>query len=407
MGLKIKRVLAFAMTLTMLLGCFVFSTSANEAPGTGDIVCSGADSNDGLSFVVREGDINGIADGYTMYYYANGSGDGWARPISDTTKWTAAFDPGFTGAGSLGVADWCKASVTTVIIYSGVVSFANNVFGNYTALKYVGLDMTNCTTLANNAMSARYGIFEGCALNAIYKVGDIPVNGVADLTMMTQLGRDNSGNNDFAFSGVSGIKTIKLGSSIKITAAGTFADMNGLETIEIAAVNADNITFSSWNNSWGAPYLGNAVFECANKEVADTLATKFDSSKVTYAGKTVTTKFAQTSAVEGGKYSVRFAAVGNDTGYQVVGFRVIALNVEGKVWRDYTSTVYNSVTGTNASGTFTETAAEHDGTYIYTITINDIPTSVGEVTFLVRPTYDSNDTTYYGHSETFTVGGVN
>ncbi len=279
----IKKILAFTMVLTMLLGCFMFSTSADVTePGatTGTLVASGTDdgangaSSDGINFSVYE-DANGY---HTMWFFANDpDGGGWVRPFdqvdsSSKAFWTSSFETGY-GDGytndNAGVKAWCKANVEKIVLYSGTKSFANSVFDGYENLEYVEIG-TAVTELKIN----RTDIFKGCTLKAIYKTGTTPAIGVADLTMVTEFG-NNAGQ---AFNEVRGIDKVLLGNNLTIAGYGIFNGMFDLKTVMVSAdsitVSGDMTTDSSKKITLvDVDYTGrNAVILCTNDTVKTQLA---------------------------------------------------------------------------------------------------------------------------------------
>ena len=116
----------------------------------------------------------------------------------------------------------------------------------------------------------------------------------------------------------------------------------------------------------------------------------------------------QLSAVENGKLSVRFVAtIKNTLMYKEVGFNV-ATNGGAATKLDCRN-VYSTLAATDKSGaTIKYTAEEFGGSFIYALTVEDVP-AVGTVTFTVSPyAVDmDNTTTYTGSVYTVTlVDGV-
>ncbi len=296
MKLKIKRVLAFAMTLTMLLGCFVFSTAAVEDPGagTGTLIASGSDtgangaSSDGISFSVYE-DANGYC---TMWFYKNDSTNGgWLRPLEQvatgTTNafWTCSFETGY-GDGytndNAGVKAWCQANVKKVVIHSGAISLADYVFKGYSLLEYVEVNTKNFSENSERPLFfSRNGLFDGCPLKAIYETGDAPVDGVANLSYFKYLGGAGAARDPFDGNNTA-IKTVILGQEVKFSICNPFSDLKGLEKVIITATDPDKITngidFSQ--NPMNLP--DNCIVECANQAVAEKFSniTYIDESRV-------------------------------------------------------------------------------------------------------------------------------
>ncbi len=334
MNLKIKRVLAFTMVLTMLLGCFMFGTSAVEVPGGGNIVCSGNDSEDGVSFVVRTGDINDVANGYTMYLYDDGgSGNGgWGRPISATQWGTPTFDTDFTETGEQSVANWCMANVTTLVVHSGVVAFAGDAFKGYTKLEYVEVNTANITDVSTQPLFfSRGALFENCPLKAIYQTGNTPESGVADLTYLKFLGNESHGQKTPFYGDNTTIKTVKLGSEVYFYTPDPFNGLNGLKEVIIEATDAAKVTAPSpwFNANWRLTLPTGCTVECANRAVAEKFSsiTCFDDTMVTYPGKESMAEILEKPSTDGKiKYSV---AADGDGWCLTVGATVS--NTEGKI----------------------------------------------------------------------------
>lgn len=96
----------------------------------------------------------------------------------------------------------------------------------------------------------------------------------------------------------------------------------------------------------------------------------------------------QTSAVASGKFNTRFIATVDSLEYKEVGFEITVTDFNGQdgdmVIYD-SKTVYQSIIGNDkVGGTVTYTAEDLGGTYIYALSVNNIPTS-NPVTFLVTP----------------------
>lgn len=96
----------------------------------------------------------------------------------------------------------------------------------------------------------------------------------------------------------------------------------------------------------------------------------------------------QTSAVTtDGKWNVRLVAMGNDTTFSNVGFRISVVGDETRAWDKNTSTVYQSILATDADtgSTYEAATAERLGVaYLYYLTIYDIP-AAQTVTLKVTP----------------------
>ncbi len=130
----------------------------------------------------------------------------------------------------------------------------------------------------------------------------------------------------------------------------------------------------------------------------ETLANAFRSAltDVSYVGY-------QTSAVSDGKYRVRFISVANSTEYKNVGFDISAVSYERK-WNGETTTVYNSILGSNADGEYKYNAVDYGGKYFYTMTIQNIPADRA-VIFTVKPYFtDMNGNKVYGAAYTVKLG---
>lgn len=98
----------------------------------------------------------------------------------------------------------------------------------------------------------------------------------------------------------------------------------------------------------------------------------------------------QVSAVASGKFSTRFVGTVDSTAYAEVGFEITVTNYNGasgqmKVYD--TNTVYSSIVGsTEVGGSVTYTAEDLGGTYIFALSVNNIPTDKA-VEFLITPYY--------------------
>ncbi len=277
-----KKILAFTMVLTMLLGCFMFSTSAADAEGapanapgagTGDIkyygTCTQSGQENQQFFVVRDDGAGNV----TMYVYSDGTNSGWFRPLSNATHW------GTTNLGDDGVA-WCKANVTKLVL-DGVASLAAEAFKDYTALKYVEYDVTDIDV---ETFIQRGALFSGCTLKAIYPTGTTPVDGVADFRTITKLGRGYDEGQGGPLSGITGIETVLLGEQVNFTCTSSFAGMTGLKTVRLAAMDADKITQTGLHSGWYLNLPVGAVIDCANQAVAEKVASDvtYDANVVTY-----------------------------------------------------------------------------------------------------------------------------
>ena len=100
-------------------------------------------------------------------------------------------------------------------------------------------------------------------------------------------------------------------------------------------------------------------------------------------------------------YSVRFVGVIDSLDYEEVGFE-ISTAANGEITGGRCEKLYTSVVGDGDD----YTASELGGNYIFAYAIKDIPTSVGTVTFTVKPYYvvkvNEVPTTYYGTAYTVT-----
>ncbi len=110
----------------------------------------------------------------------------------------------------------------------------------------------------------------------------------------------------------------------------------------------------------------------------------------------------QASAVSGGKYNVRFLAVVNSTEHQNVGFDIKVASY-AKAWDKNTTTVYTSVTGSSAEGSYTYKAEDFGGEYFYSMTLLDVPES-GVKCFEVTPYYTDNGSKIYGATVKVIIG---
>lgn len=135
----------------------------------------------------------------------------------------------------------------------------------------------------------------------------------------------------------------------------------------------------------------------------------------------------QSTDVVDGKYRVRFIAGLNSLDYDYIGFTYsyTYTDAEGKVKtvtdKQYCQYVMTSILAEDEGGTATQVTADQlCAQYLFALTINAIPTSVGEVVFTVTPfaqvgkdEADSNTTVYTGNAVTVTynagafVGYVN
>ena len=87
-----------------------------------------------------------------------------------------------------------------------------------------------------------------------------------------------------------------------------------------------------------------------------------------------------------GRYNIRFVASGSDMTACQVGFRVSAVNFEGKAWDLSSSTVYSSILAASSDGHALERveASSYDAAYLSALTIKGVPANT-EVVFEVTP----------------------
>lgn len=105
-------------------------------------------------------------------------------------------------------------------------------------------------------------------------------------------------------------------------------------------------------------------------------------------------------------YNVRFVAgIGDYTQYEKLGFKVVARNASGEELRNIQLNckyVYNSLTAVSGDGSVSEeTAAKYNAGTLMALAIENIPMNLGEVHFLVTPTYTANGAD--GEGQTFEV----
>lgn len=96
-------------------------------------------------------------------------------------------------------------------------------------------------------------------------------------------------------------------------------------------------------------------------------------------------------------YSIRFIGVVNSLEYNEVGFE-ISTTANAGITGGRCEKLYTSVVGDGDD----YTASELGGNYIFAYAIKDIPTSVGTVTFTVKPYVVKDSVTYYGTAYTVT-----
>lgn len=107
----------------------------------------------------------------------------------------------------------------------------------------------------------------------------------------------------------------------------------------------------------------------------------------------------QTTAVSAeNTYSARFVGTLNSIDYSAVGLRITTDTESGIVYGGCCTEVYTSILGNFER----YTAEELGGNYIFAWTIEDIPSSVGEITFTVTPFLAIGETVYYGEAKTIT-----
>ena len=103
----------------------------------------------------------------------------------------------------------------------------------------------------------------------------------------------------------------------------------------------------------------------------------------------------QVTAVNEGKYSVRFVGTLNSADYSAVG---LLIKTASETYGGCCEKVYTSI-----KGNFERYTAEQlGGSYIFAWTIEDIPTGAGNVTFTVTPFLAVGETVYYGEAKTVT-----
>ena len=103
----------------------------------------------------------------------------------------------------------------------------------------------------------------------------------------------------------------------------------------------------------------------------------------------------QVTAVNEGKYSVRFVGTLNSADYSAVG---LLIKTASETYGGCCKNVYTSI-----KGNFERYTAEQlGGSYLFAWTIEDIPTGAGNVTFTVTPFLAVGETVYYGEAKTVT-----
>ena len=83
------------------------------------------------------------------------------------------------------------------------------------------------------------------------------------------------------------------------------------------------------------------------------------------------------------RFAVRFIATIDSRDYLKAGFAIKATTADNTVkeWSLDTCTAYDSIIANDAAGTAKYTAQDLGGKYLIAVTINNIPKSVGSVTF--------------------------
>ncbi|MBQ8345289.1 MAG: hypothetical protein IJY42_03375, partial [Clostridia bacterium] len=107
------------------------------------------------------------------------------------------------------------------------------------------------------------------------------------------------------------------------------------------------------------------------------------------------------------EYAVRFVAGVNSLDYSKVGFTIVATPANGDTLKFETSSaiVYSSITASDTLGlTETYSATKLGCSYLSALSVKEIPTTAGEVTFEVTPfCEDAAGIRYAGETQTLTI----
>ncbi|MBE6633234.1 MAG: hypothetical protein E7620_02700 [Ruminococcaceae bacterium] len=117
---------------------------------------------------------------------------------------------------------------------------------------------------------------------------------------------------------------------------------------------------------------------------------------------------AQNTEAVDNKQSIRFLSVLQSLEGSAAGFEVTAKYLEGgvektKSWTVNTTHVYSSINATENGSVKTVTAADLGGTYICALSVDNVPTNIGEIEFSVKSFVVLNNVKTYSEAATFTV----
>ena len=101
-------------------------------------------------------------------------------------------------------------------------------------------------------------------------------------------------------------------------------------------------------------------------------------------------------------YNVRFLAQISDLDYETVGFEVVAIKADGSTSAPVIKTTNKVYTSVQAGK---ETKYAETGKYFMAITVDEVPSTIGAITFVVRPfiVTATDSVTIYGDYYTYTV----
>ncbi len=201
------------------------------------------------------------------------------------------------------------------------------------------------------------------------------------------------------------VKAYKNGTEyIDVTDAAKISDANN--GIWYVARNASgDVTFDNIVVAKGAytaePLAADIIYE---EDFENGTFTLVEDSAYNGTDMTVITQKLPLASTE--KYSIRLVGVVNDpdvlTNCTELGFKVTAVtSAENKNFDTKATAIYNKLIGSTATGIVEEyTAASLGGSYVYALSICDIPASAGQVTFTVQSYYTTASGTVLGTTYT-------
>lgn len=177
------------------------------------------------------------------------------------------------------------------------------------------------------------------------------------------------------------------------------------------------VSFTLWEKGKAKPVTATMIQTLTTTASAPTIRFVSDTSNVTVSIDNlklsnlpeVACVAAQTTGKldeEDNTYAVRFISTLNSLDYAAAGFEITAVAADGttKTFNASTDTVFGSILANAEVGIADAyTAAQLGGKYLVAVSITDIPSGLGNVTFTVKPFCEKNGTRTYGAEKTLTV----